>query len=80
MGTSYGVLRFLSESMADIVLVNLEDLWEETLPQNVPTTSSERPNWRRHMKLRLDEIRKMSEMAKVLSNVFADRSRSVPVQ
>jgi 4-alpha-glucanotransferase len=80
MGTYYGVLRFLSESMADIVLVNLEDLWEETLPQNVPTTSSERPNWRRHMKLRLDEIRKMSEMAKVLSNVFADRSRSVPVQ
>ena len=80
MGTYYGVLRFLSESMADIVLVNLEDLWEETLPQNVPTTSSERPNWRRRMKLRLDQIRKMSEIAKVLSDVFADRSRSVPVQ
>src|SRR5215510_6265311 len=42
-----GTLQFLSDSMANIVLVNLEDLWEESLPQNVPATHTERPNWRR---------------------------------
>src|SRR6185436_7903298 len=35
------VLQYLSDSMANIVLVNIEDLWEETLPQNVPSTSKE---------------------------------------
>ena len=49
-------LQFLSQSMAKVVLVNLEDLWKETRPQNVPATQNERPNWRRRMKLSIDEI------------------------
>lgn len=71
--------RFLADSMANVVLVNLEDLWEETLPQNVPATSTERPNWRRRVRPSLERIRKMAEVAEVLSNVFAQRSRSLPV-
>ena len=31
-------LSFLADSQARIVLVNLEDLWLETQPQNVPST------------------------------------------
>lgn len=40
-------LSCLSASSADAVIVNLEDLWGETNPQNVPGTWKERPNWMR---------------------------------
>jgi 4-alpha-glucanotransferase len=73
------MLQFLSDSSANIVLVNLEDLWEETLPQNVPATGAERPNWRRRVRPGLEQIRKMTAIAEVLSNVFAQRSRSLSV-
>jgi len=72
-------LSFLSQSMANIVLANLEDLWEETLPQNVPATSTERPNWRRRARLSLEQIRRLAGIAEVLSHVFAQRSRSLPL-
>ena len=72
-------MRFLSESMANIVLANLEDLWEETFPQNVPATNEERPNWRRRVRPSVEQIRKMAGVAEVLSNVFAQRSRSLPL-
>jgi 4-alpha-glucanotransferase len=42
-----GVYRELCESDAEVVLVNLEDLWGETRPHNVPGTWRERPNWLR---------------------------------
>ena len=72
-------IRFLAKSMADIVLINMEDLWQETLPQNVPATDQERPNWRRRMRPSIEQIRKMSSVAGVLADVFAHRSRSLSV-
>jgi 4-alpha-glucanotransferase len=71
--------QFLAKSMADIVLVNMEDLWQETLPQNVPATNKERPNWRRRMRPSIEQIRRMAAVAEVLSDVFAHRSRSLPL-
>lgn len=50
------LLQYLAGSRARIVLINLEDLWLEPLPQNVPGTSTERPNWRRRARHTLDEI------------------------
>ncbi|HWC61806.1 MAG TPA: 4-alpha-glucanotransferase, partial [Verrucomicrobiae bacterium] len=47
---------WLKASPAEIALINLEDLWLETRPQNVPGTSSERPNWRRQAKLSFEEM------------------------
>jgi 4-alpha-glucanotransferase len=79
LGSFHAASQFLAESQANIVLVNLEDLWEETLPQNVPATSTERPNWRRRVRPSIEQIRKMADAAKELSNVFAQRSRSLPV-
>jgi 4-alpha-glucanotransferase len=80
MGATYlRVLRFLARSRANIVLVNVEDLWQETRPQNVPATSAERPNWRRRVRPSLEQIRRMAGLAEVLSDVFAERSRSVSV-
>jgi 4-alpha-glucanotransferase len=38
--------RYLAASRARMVVVNLEDQWGETQPQNRPGTYRERPNWR----------------------------------
>jgi 4-alpha-glucanotransferase len=63
------LLRFLARSRADIVLVNLEDLWLETEAQNVPGTTQERPNWRRRLRFTLDELRNQPEVKAVLSAI-----------
>lgn len=39
-----------------VVLATLEDLWDETQPQNVPGTWKERPNWRRRGRLSLETM------------------------
>jgi 4-alpha-glucanotransferase len=49
-------LAWLRSGPADLVLINFEDLWGETLPQNVPGTSTERPNWQRKARYSLEEI------------------------
>jgi 4-alpha-glucanotransferase len=50
------VLRHLGASAARWVLVNLEDLWLETAPQNTPGTSTERVNWRRKTRFALEQL------------------------
>jgi 4-alpha-glucanotransferase len=50
------LIAWLKASPAEITLINLEDLWLETRPQNVPGTSTERPNWRRKSKLNIAQI------------------------
>jgi 4-alpha-glucanotransferase len=62
------ILRYLAGGDAPVLLVNLEDLWGETLPQNIPGTWRERPNWRRRARLSLAEI---CESAGVLSMLQA---------
>src|SRR5262249_5723223 len=49
-------LEWLAAGPARLVLVNLEDLWGETAPQNVPGTQAERPNWRRKARLSFEEL------------------------
>ncbi|MEX2466781.1 MAG: 4-alpha-glucanotransferase [Gemmatimonadota bacterium] len=51
-----GTLRHAARSRASLLLVNLEDLWLEERPQNVPGTGSERPNFRRKARMSLEEI------------------------
>lgn len=48
-----GLLRFLAESDAGLVMVALEDLWLEEEPQNRPGRDGH--NWRRRMARSLDE-------------------------
>jgi 4-alpha-glucanotransferase len=51
------ILARLGRSDAPLVGVNLEDLWAETRPQNVPgTTSDEQPNWTRRSSKTLEQI------------------------
>ncbi len=68
-----GAARFLASSQASVVLVNLEDLWGETLPQNVPATQHERPNWRRRMKLSLEEMRESKQIRGTLQQIDEER-------
>lgn len=63
------VLCWLAKSPAQTVLVSLEDLWGEERPQNVPGTSSERPNWKRKAALTLEEIEGSKGIAKMAAEI-----------
>ena len=62
-------LAHLCEGKAQLVLANLEDLWLENQPQNVPGTWRERPNWRRRARYSLEEMRRMNEVVDVLREI-----------
>jgi 4-alpha-glucanotransferase len=64
-----GLLEHLAASPARLLLVNLEDLWGETRPQNVPGTSDERPNWRRKARLAFEELSADPEIAGLLRRI-----------
>lgn len=66
-------LNYLAGSPARVALVNLEDLWQETLPQNIPGTHRERPNWQRKTRLGIDEFTADTGIAEILKEV--DRLR-----
>ncbi|HYC00960.1 MAG TPA: 4-alpha-glucanotransferase [Candidatus Limnocylindrales bacterium] len=50
------LLAWLGRSDAQIVLVNLEDLWLEREPQNRPGTATSSGNWQRRAALSLEQI------------------------
>ncbi len=56
-------------SDAYLLLVNLEDLWLEPLPQNVPGTWEERPNWKRKTPFALEAIQRMSSVVNTLKSI-----------
>ena len=62
-------LEFLSSSESCFVLVNLEDLWLETQPQNVPGTGVERPNWRRKASYSLETFCRIRDVISPLMKV-----------
>lgn len=66
------IMRWLAESEAEVVLVNLEDLWGETEPQNVPGVPEK--SWKQIFKLSLDEARKDERVQRILHQIFTSRS------
>ena len=68
-----GSLRHLAAGEAEIVLVDLEDLWLETEPQNRPGTGPEAGNFRRRAARTLEEAATDTEVAAVLREVDAER-------
>ena len=68
-------LDALAKSDARLLLVNLEDLWLEAAPQNVPGTHRERPNWRRKARLTLEALRREPRVVQALERVDAHRKR-----
>ena len=69
-----GWLSFLAEN-AEFLLVNLEDLWLETGPQNVPGTWQERPNWQRKARFTIEQIRAMPGLLDLLRTIGDIRGR-----
>ena len=67
-------LAYLAAGDAAIVVANLEDLWLEEEPHNVPGTTAERPNWRRKARFTLEGMRASGPLVAVLEEV--DRLRS----
>jgi 4-alpha-glucanotransferase len=59
----------LAASDARIVLVNLEDLWLETQPQNVPSTGSECSNWRNKARYALEQFRETPQVLDTLREI-----------
>lgn len=68
-GVLLACLRMLAGSKARTVLVNLEDLWGETRPQNVPGTRQERPNWRRRAQHAVEDVARMEGVGSALGEV-----------
>jgi 4-alpha-glucanotransferase len=69
-----GCIEFLGRSNASVVLVNLEDLWNETQPQNVPATTKERPNWRRRLRYSIEQMRDSRHIQKILNRLGETRN------
>lgn len=61
-------LAYLASSQARVVMVNLEDLWQEALSQNLPGTAGG-ANWRRKARYSLEEFSVMPEVVEVLQEV-----------
>ncbi|MEO8457206.1 MAG: 4-alpha-glucanotransferase [Chloroflexota bacterium] len=70
-------LLALGETKAHVVLTNLEDLWCETLPQNVPGTTEERVNWRRKARYTLEEMKTLPQVTDTLRALDLARGRRV---
>jgi len=68
-------LSFLATSQTRIVLVNLEDLWLETQPQNVPSTKAEYSNWRRKACYTFEEFCQMPQVVDTLRTINELRRR-----
>jgi 4-alpha-glucanotransferase len=70
-------LAYLSASPAQVVLVNLEDLWLETQPQNFPGTHAERPNWRHKARYSLETFQHMPQILATLRTINHLRKQEV---
>jgi 4-alpha-glucanotransferase len=67
------LLLELSRSEADYLLINLEDLWLETVSQNVPGTGPEKPNWRHKTRFGFEHFSNSPEITMILGEI--DRVR-----
>jgi 4-alpha-glucanotransferase len=74
-----GSLRYLAGSRSEMMLVNLEDLWLETRPQNIPGTTDDRhPNWRRKAARTLEDIEADAGITRTLREVNSARTAGTP--
>jgi 4-alpha-glucanotransferase len=67
-------LNHLAASAADLVLVDLEELWGERQPQNRPGTGTEADNWRRRGACTLAEAKADERIKNLLTDIDQLRS------
>ena len=66
-------VEYLAGSDARYVLVNIEDLWLEEKPQNIPGTGSEKPNWKRKSRYSLEEFTSDDSLRDILRGIDSCR-------
>jgi 4-alpha-glucanotransferase len=64
---------YLARSPARILLVQIDDLMQETEQMNLPGTVDERPNWRRRLSMPVDQLPSLLVM-QALKETLAQRS------
>jgi 4-alpha-glucanotransferase len=69
---------YLARTRAAIATVQIDDVTDEVMPVNVPTTSTEYPNWRRRLSQTLEEIAGGPRLAAVAALFNAERARRAP--
>jgi 4-alpha-glucanotransferase len=72
-GVLVAVLAWLGASDARVVFASLEDLWGETLPQNIPGTGPPMPNWRRRARHALEAMGRLGSVRKAVAALAAAR-------
>ncbi len=72
------LVTWLGSTGAGTVLVNLEDVWAERHPQNVPGTHREVPNWRHKARHPLAEIEEMDAVKDLLEALARARHTGSP--
>lgn len=73
-------LLHLAAGPARTILVNLEDLWLEQRPQNVPGTGDELPNWKRLASFGIREMRGRDDVVGVLREIHDLRTTPVSLR
>jgi 4-alpha-glucanotransferase len=69
-------LERLGESSAPIVLVSLEDLWGEKVPQNTPGSPRPERNFRRRARMSIEALSEDPDIARLLTRLDAARRRA----
>lgn len=69
------VLQNLASSSARFLQVTLEDLWGETLPQNMPGTVEQYPNWRKKFRHTIEAWTKDKDVIDILGTVNKHRNK-----
>jgi 4-alpha-glucanotransferase len=67
------LLEELGRSDAELVIVNIEDLWAETEPHNVPGTTSEHANFARRLARSIEDLSADDDLLGVLDRLDAAR-------
>jgi len=70
-----GCLKHLASSRADIFLVNLEDLWQETNSQNIPGETNH-PNWSRKARFPIEVFTSNKSLITLLKEIKQLRETS----
>jgi 4-alpha-glucanotransferase len=72
LATLKALLALLAESQAYALLINLEDLWLEIIPQNIPGLER-RQNWSRPASYSFEEFTRLPQLVEILD--FVARAR-----
>jgi 4-alpha-glucanotransferase len=71
-------LAHLARGAADLVMIDLEELWGERHPQNRPGTGTEVGNWRRRASRTLEELYLDTDTTDFLSQLNELRHTAIP--